>query len=121
MKTGDTIDLIVDCRTNVTSDSFSWEAKLEIKTTAGDTLLADSKADFHGPAADGSLFPGQVTHAWQLAYCRPPTDGELLSALEFLAAQIEYLSARRQENMHLQALTNLCQVLLSSNEFLYVE
>jgi hypothetical protein len=118
---GDTIDLVLDCRENETSDSFSWEAKLELKTSAGETLLADSKTGFHGPAPNGSLLPGQVVQAWQLAYCRPPTDEELVSALEFLAEQVAYLHGRQQKDIPSQALTNLCQVLLSSNEFLYVE
>ncbi len=122
---GDTIDFVVDCRSNQTSDSFSWEANVAWNSNQGKTLAANSKTDFHGPSTDVSLVPAQIAHAWQLAYCRPASEGELTASLEFLAAQIDYLKKSGSEESKkaplLQALTNLCQVLLSSNEFLYVE
>lgn len=122
---GDTIDFVVDCRENETSDSFSWEVGLALKPESGDVLTVNSKTGFHGPATDVSLVPAQVAHAWQLAYCRPATSAELTASLEFLANQIDYLkssgSDEAKKDPVLHAMTNLCHVLLSSNEFLYVE
>jgi hypothetical protein len=71
--------------------------------------------------------PQQVALAWRLAYCRPITAPESAGALAFLARQREMLKAApggdkaTPEQLELSALTNLCQQLLSSNEFLYVD
>jgi len=64
-----------------------------------------------------------VQRAWELAYCRPPTPEELQQAVDFLSQR----SARLQQQTPAstdplgEALVSLCQVILSSNEFLYVE
>jgi hypothetical protein len=84
----------------------------------------------------------QITRGWQLAFSRNPSDSERSDALEFLSRQTEYLqsvaAAEKKENEEkpkkdekkksapkpapeLQALTDLCQALLSANEFLYVD
>ena len=85
----------------------------------------------------------QVTRAWQLAFSRNPTAQELADALDFLFRQVENLKAiaekpdAEKKNAQskegekskpvtkpaadLQALTDLCQALLSANEFLYVD
>jgi hypothetical protein len=67
-----------------------------------------------------------AARAWQLAYCRLPTRDELQLACEFLARQREFLQTHPQHvpengSPDTQALANLCQALLSSNEFLYVD
>ena len=72
------------------------------------------------------MIVGQVTHAWQLAYCRQPEADELVVAMSFLAGQLEYLQANREQipaglTGTQQAMVDLCQVLLTSNEFLYVK
>jgi hypothetical protein len=77
----------------------------------------------------------QVIRAWQLAFSRAPTDSERADAIEFLCRQVEHLEAvtkKKDEKdkkaqpaekpaPEQQALTNLCQALLSANEFLYVD
>jgi hypothetical protein len=83
----------------------------------------------------------QITRAWQLAFSRAPSAIELADALAFVSEQAEYLHANAAEKKadeekakkeekkktgsnlapDLQALTNLCQALLSANEFLYVD
>lgn len=66
----------------------------------------------------------QVASAWKIAFCRPPREEELASATAFLDAQVAYLKTNPiPDNVDpaLHALTNLCQALLSSNEFLYVD
>jgi hypothetical protein len=64
--------------------------------------------------------------AWQATYLRNPTADELSSSIEFLRAQLGYLQGHPESltantTPERQALTNLCQALLSSNEFLYVD
>ena len=54
-----------------------------------------------------------VTRAYQIALCRPPTQGELADALAFLKP---HAGAAREA-----ALADLCQVLFCLNEFLYAE
>jgi hypothetical protein len=78
----------------------------------------------------------QVTRAWQLAFCRKPTPGEKEKALEFLSRQVQSLQSHEPKEPtkdqkskdtkpaptpQMQALTDLCQALLSANEFLYVD
>jgi hypothetical protein len=79
----------------------------------------------------------QVQTAWQLAFGRAPEAGELERALAFLASQTSPASpappqpaagaqqpaapAESAAQPPVDSLVNLCQVLLSTNEFLYVE
>ena len=80
----------------------------------------------------------QVKRAWQLAFSRGPTDAELRDALEFVSRQVNELQVAPEKpdqkgkpdekakqtakpTPELQALTDLCQALLSANEFLYVD
>jgi len=73
--------------------------------------------------------------AWRLAFQRSPGAGELAEAKAFLERQVAHLAALAKPaadevvkkdpavkaDPERQALTNLCQALLSANEFLYVE
>ena len=73
---------------------------------------------------------------------RPPTESELERSLRFLTSQVEHLKSlepptpasnedekeEKEENQEveqiepeLQALTNLCQTLMGSSEFLYID
>jgi|GEM_PF-1431864 len=66
----------------------------------------------------------QAVAAWQIAFCRQPREEELDSATAFLDQQTAYLKSNPiPDNLDpsLHALSNLCQALLSSNEFLYVD
>ena len=93
-------------------------------------------------AEAGSGRAQQIARAWQLAFSRPPSATELADALTFISEQVDYLQSKAEEEKKaddekakkdekkkagaklepdLQALTNLCQALLSANEFLYVD
>ncbi len=73
----------------------------------------------------------QVERGWRLLFGEAPSDTEMRDALLFLAEQSETLRARAAANPpkkdapapdpQLQALASLCQALLSTNRFLYVE
>ena len=92
--------------------------------------FADRVARESGPETEA-----RIRRAWQLAYLRAPRAGELADARQFLETQqahlasLPALSAAKDEKdkpqsaptPEHQALTDLCQVLLSSNEFLYVD
>jgi mono/diheme cytochrome c family protein len=80
--------------------------------------------------------PRQVSRAWQLAFSRNPDAAELAGALDFLDRQVNHLQTAVEETgepakkgdklaakpePELQALADLCQALLSANEFLYVD
>ncbi len=56
----------------------------------------------------------QVDRAWKLVYGRTPAEDERTSAVAFLARQQEIAGSRDR------ALVDLCQMLLNSNEFLYL-
>ena len=124
---GETVDFITDCIAHETSDSFNW--RFEIALVADETVIAkwDSVSGFHGPLAESKpLGVGDLIRVWQLAYLRNPSAAELRSAVEFLKSQLAYLQAHPEAlaegtSPEDQALTNLAQALLSSNEFLYVD
>jgi len=90
---------------------------------------------------------GQIVKAWRILYSREPRENDLLRSLAYLAEQTEavraYLSTQPPPkeaapakpsttdkaiptpppvaDPQLEALASLCQVLYSSNRFLYVE
>lgn len=75
-------------------------------------------------ASMGQPVAEQIQTAWRLAFCRPARDEELAAAVAFLDKQTAYLKANPladKVDPSLHAMTNLCQALLSSNEFLYVD
>src|SRR5262249_52421409 len=82
----------------------------------------------------------KVERAWQLAFSRSPNVSELADALQFISRQVEHLKTMAEEarvetknqkkedektkpgtklTPETQAFTDLCQILLSANEFLY--
>ncbi|WP_437222807.1 PSD1 and planctomycete cytochrome C domain-containing protein [Planctomicrobium sp. SH661] len=78
-------------------------------------------------AAPGNLHT-QIEKAWQLAYCRTPEPSELASAESFIQEQATLLQERLSQinapgelTPQQRALDSLCQMLLCSNEFLYVD
>ena len=58
--------------------------------------------------------------AWRLTYLRAPTTDEVKLGATFLTAQTAAHRGKAKD-AELAALTNLCQQLLASNEFLYVD
>jgi mono/diheme cytochrome c family protein len=135
IRAGETLDFLVDCREHPTSDSFQWPVKITWKAVAGSAAetagpaaerVFSSVDQFQGPSETLEAIAGQIARAWQLAYGRRPSREELNLAVRFVAAQMETFAslpaavpAGRSQSR--QALTNLCQALLGSNEFLYVE
>jgi hypothetical protein len=63
----------------------------------------------------------QVARAWEIAFGRPLAPDEAELALRFIRKQQDQQKAAGPEKAELAALTNFCQQLLSSNEFLYVD
>ncbi len=64
----------------------------------------------------------QVAFAWRLVYQRSPEPSELEAAQAFLNEQMKTLANQPDvADRELTAVTSLCQQLLSSNEFLYVD
>jgi hypothetical protein len=76
-------------------------------------LVLDIKPD--GPLSE------QISLAWQRAYQRLPTEEELPAALHFVTQQVQQLESRGDDHPQFRAMTNLCQVLITSNEFLYID
>ena len=79
-----------------------------------------------GPGSEAASLAAAVDRAWHRAYLRPPDDAERAAAAAFLADEIALLRARPGDEGAPatacgRALANLCQQLLSSNEFLHVD
>lgn len=126
VQAGDSIDFLTDCRENYTSDSFSWTVSITLKVSGRPDVTVHSDKQFHGPAESVDSIPGQIIRAWQLAYCREPSRDELELAMGFIGNQLGTLEATggavpSGRTSIRQAMTNLCQALITSNEFLYVE
>ncbi|HEX4129022.1 MAG TPA: DUF1553 domain-containing protein [Pirellulales bacterium] len=76
-----------------------------------------------------SNLKSQISLAWRLAFAREPEAAEIDAALAFLKEQIAGFTAEAKGSKPAPdkrkpatlALANLCQALLSSNEFLYVD
>ncbi len=79
-----------------------------------------------------------MERAWRLAFHQPPTAEQVAEANAFLAEQTAYFEANKEQrkanksvdknlyqpgllNPKTQALASFCQILISSNEFLYVD
>ena len=63
-----------------------------------------------------------IAHAWQLTYNRSISDEERDWARAFINRQLDVLAKTNASgDRELTALTNLCQQLLTSNEFIYVD
>lgn len=109
---------------NCASRSFSTVAPQSLMLMNGGFVLeqSDQLASRLKEEAGDDL-PAVIRRAWQLVYNRQPTDSELADAEQFLIEQEELLKARagKKDDPHAQAIASLCQVLLSSNEFLYVD
>ncbi len=72
----------------------------------------------------------QIERAWLLLYSRPATDADLTRSLSYLEEQTKALTQYHHNIQHAkgvvpnpgqEAMASLCQVLCSSNRFLYVE
>jgi hypothetical protein len=105
----------------VNCDSFNWNAQVKLYDAANHELDSwTSAGDFHGPY--GLSLPQQAAYAWRIAYQREATFEEVDSACRFIAEQLVALRGSDNKTDHeLLAMTSLCQQLLSSNEFLYVD
>ena len=126
LEAGDTIDFVTDSLESVTSDSFSWPVTLKVTSNENHSETIVSSETFQGPTESVESIPGQIVRSWELAYCRQPNHDELHLAIKFVSQQIQTLSEQPQavpqgRTVIRQAMTNLCQSLISSNEFLYIE
>jgi len=124
----DAIDFVVECGENETSDSFNWTTMVHfspIDPTTG-VVVFDSTIGFQLQQEDASTLGRQIMVAWTTVLNRPPSDQELDALGRFVQAQLE-LIYRQPERLSggnsatRQILVNVCQMLLNSNEFLYID
>ena len=125
LKPGETIHFITESMKSVTSDSFNWPVTIELEQPDQETKIIQSENGFSGPQESVDALPKQIERAWELVYQRRPSQDELSRTYEFLNRQIQTANQSPHFEKNLptlrQCMTNLCQMLLSSNEFLYVE
>ena len=62
-----------------------------------------------------------MIRAWQISCGRSPEPEELRRAVEFLTRQETLYRRSGRQDSQQAALTDFCQMLLSLNEFLYVD
>jgi hypothetical protein len=64
----------------------------------------------------------QAAHAIELVYGRPPREGELNLIIDFMRLQARQLADKMSgPTLEDAVVAQLCQQLLSTNEFLYVD
>ncbi len=112
--------------------TFSTVAPQSLLMMNNDFLVKQSEAFARRIEETSATEPAaRIQRAWQLAYGRVPTEKESTRATEFLTLQTTYFDEARaklpeaerpkQTPPATQALALLCQALLSSNAFLYVD
>ncbi|MBM4003151.1 MAG: DUF1553 domain-containing protein [Planctomycetes bacterium] len=120
LQRGDTVDFVIDCLEDVNSDSFEWRVQLQLFDDQGTVVSqSDSLDDFSGPR--GANVAQRVAWLWQLAYHRQPSSEEWEAVADFLSSRIAELRLAVHKEPETTAFTDLCQQVLSSNEFLYVD
>ena len=107
------------------ADGFSSTPERNVTTTPTQALLMINSKDSLAHAAEfarrvqreaGIERESQIVVAYRLAFGREPSNTERAAAIEFLNQQ-----AARNAAAASSSLTDFCQVLLNSNEFLYVD
>ena len=88
---------------------------------------ADAMAERIKREVGGDL-SAQFQLAWQMAYCRAPSASQLQAGVVFLGEQAAIIVANPPAEPQAEpstpeqvALSNLCQALVMSNGFLYVD
>jgi hypothetical protein len=99
------------------NDSFVLDASRKLATRLRADLPDDTRA--------------QIVNAWRILFNRAPQDADVQRALTYIAGQTEAVRNYHHGIQHaknappvepaLDALARYCQVLFSSNRFLYVE
>ncbi len=122
---GDTMDFVVDARGRDGSDNFIWTVEVRYVDGSGDDVWR-SAVDFGPPAGAIPSIPARIAATWRRIYGRVATREELDSAVQFVSSQLALMAedptrVPKERSRHSQALANLAHMLLSSNEFLYVE
>jgi hypothetical protein len=94
---------------------------LENSRRLADRLQADAPDDPHA----------QITRAWSILFCKLPAEADIARSLAYLKEQTSALAQYHHDIQHakdapkpnppLEAMASLCQVLFSSNRFLYIE
>ena len=124
----DAIDFVLECNEHETSDSFTWTVKIifqSIDPNSNSTVF-DSVIGFQLQQEDYSTLGRRIVAAWHHIYHRAPNDQELDAVGRFVQNQIDLLH-RQPERLSNgsgiadQVMINICQMLLNSNEFLYID
>ena len=71
--------------------------------------------------AAGAAPDAQIQTAYRIALSRPPTDKELKGGIGFLSKRLANHQSKASTDPELLALTDLCNVILNLNEFVYVQ
>lgn len=126
VEAGQAVDFVIDCIAHETSDSFTWPVTVNIQLPDGNKQTFESTKGFQGPQDDYRSLPFQIIQAWKLIMLREPTQQEFDVCVEFARQQLILLQHEVDRiptgsTAGIQVVTSLCQTLLGSNEFLYIE
>ena len=124
----DTIDFVLECGENETSDSFTWTVKVSFRPNdpTSSSVVFDSAVGFQLQQEDYSSLGRRIVGAWQHLLRRAPNDQELDAVGRFVQSQLDLLHRQPERlssgnSISDQVLVNICQMLLNSNEFLYID
>ncbi|MEQ1860605.1 MAG: DUF1549 domain-containing protein [Chthoniobacteraceae bacterium] len=128
LETFDAPTMLPNCEMRSTSTVAPQSLLLMNDTFVLDTaraLATRLRAEVQGDAR------GQIVKAWRILFGKAPQEADVLRGLAYLAEQTEAVRAYHHgiqrakdappPDPQLDALASLCQVLFSSNRFLYIE
>lgn len=124
VKIGDTLDTLVAAGGNHTSDSFGNEFEIQWLKNGKPARSWKTRDEFlESSRLLASRVPvsQRIIRAWVLAYGREPTEDEFRLASRFLVDQWAALKKRKTKDPIGESLVNLCQGILGSNGFLYID
>lgn len=126
VRAGESVDFVTDCIQHETSDSFTWPVKLTFTPAGHEPVIHESMTAFHGPEPDLNQLPTQINAAFEIVLSRAADEAELKLALQFASDQLALMSRDLRGTLPgrsrgRQVLVNVCQMLLNSNEFIYIE
>ena len=112
--------------TNCEKRSNSTVATQSLMLLNGDFIRKQAARLAEVAAKDRTSVKAAGFAAWQRAFYREPSPDERKVLADFITQQLEYIRKHpgklpKGVSPEKQVLTNLCQVLMSSNEFLYVD
>lgn len=92
-----------------------------VRSVSGDFAKALVQRHTGKSVPEGFQLKPVIKDAFETSFARLPTDTELETSMNFIAAQTITRTKRAEQAPRMEALTDFCQTLFGLNEFIYVD